>query len=130
MIQGDMLEARQSEVTVTDVDCATFAAMLHYIYTNVLEDGQDIDVNKMIYAAEKYDVGGLKDLLILKMKSEDIQEEFIPDLLILADKYPSRQIKKLALMKIHANSNILGDAEFQRRMINSPNILFSLMREL
>ena len=130
MIHGDNLEARESEVTVTDVDPDTFAAMLHYVYTGQLEDGKDLDVNKMIYAAEKYDLAGLKDLLILKMKSEDIQEEFIPDLLILADKYPSRQIKKLALEKIRANRNILEDAEFQRRMINSPNILFSLMREL
>ena len=130
MIQGDMLEARQSEVTVTDVDCATFAAMLHYIYTNALEDGQDIDVNKMIYAAEKYDVGGLKDLLILKMKSEDIQDEFIPDLLILADKYQAGQLKELALEKIRANRKILREAEFQRKLANFPHILFDIMEQM
>ena len=128
MMQGDMLEARKGEVIVTDVDSGAFAAMLHYVYTGELKEGQDL--NNMIYAADKYDLPGLKDLLFLKMKAEDVQEEFIPDLLILADKYPSIQIKKLALEKIRANRNILEDAEFQRRMINSPNILFSLMREL
>ena len=89
MLQGSMLEAREGEVTVTDVDPGTFAAVLHYIYTGELDDDQDLDINKMIYAAEKYDLDGLKELLFLKMKSEDIQ--FIPDLLILADKYKARR---------------------------------------
>ena len=123
-----MLEAREGEVTVTDVDPGTFAAVLHYIYTGELDDEKDLDINKMIYAAEKYDLDGLKELLFLKMKSEDIQEEFIPDLLILADKYQASQIKKLALEKIRANRNVLEDLEFQKRMINSPHILFALMK--
>ena len=130
MLQGSMLEAREGEVTVTDVDPGTFAAVLHYIYTGELDDEKDLDINKMIYAAEKYDLDGLKELLFLKMKSEDIQEEFIPDLLILADKYQASQIKKLALEKIRANRNVLEDLEFQKRMINSPHILFALMKEL
>ena len=130
MLQGSMLEAREGEVTVTDVDPGTFAAVLHYIYTGELDGEKDLDINRMIYAAEKYDLDGLKELLFLKMKSEDIQEEFIPDLLILADKYQASQIKKLALEKIRANRNVLEDLEFQKRMINSPHILFALMKEL
>ena len=128
MFQGDTMEARQGNVTVTDVDSRTLAAMLHYVYTGELKEG--LDLNNMIYAADKYDLPGLRDLLFLKMKSEDIQEEFIPDLLILADKYQASQIKKLALEKIQANRNVLEDLEFQKRMINSPHILFALMKEL
>ena len=51
MLQGDMLEARESEITVTDVDPATFAALLHYAYTGELEEGQDL--NNMIYGQGK-----------------------------------------------------------------------------
>ena len=51
MLQGDMLEARESEITVTDVDPATFAALLHYAYTGELKEGQDL--NNMIYGQGK-----------------------------------------------------------------------------
>ena len=124
MLQGSMLEAREGEVTVTDVDPGTFAAVLHYIYTGELDDDQDLDINKMIYAAEKYDLDGLKELLFLKMKSGDIQEEFIPDLLIIADKYQAEPLKKLALEKIRANRKIL------RKLNNFPHILFDIMELL
>ena len=130
MIQGDMLEARKGEITVTDVDSGTFAAVLHYVYTGELETGQDLDINMMIYAADKYDLVGLKGLLFLKMKSENIRDEFIPDLLIIADRYQADQMKKLALEKIRANRKILKDEEFKRRMIKSPDILFDLMKNL
>ena len=130
MFQGDMLEAREGKVTVTDVDPGTFAATLHYIYTGELECGKDIFLSKMIYAADKYDLPGLKGLLFLKMKSEDIQEEFIPDLLIIADKYQAGPLKKLALEKIRANRKILEKEEFQRKLANSPHILFKLLQEL
>ena len=124
-MQGEMLEARQGKVTVTDVDSGTFAAVLHYVYTGQLKEGQDL--NNMIYAADKYDLPGLKDLLFLKMKAEDVQEEFIPDLLILADKHQAGQLKKLAMEKIRANREILRDEEFKRKLANSPHILFDLL---
>ena len=128
MLQGDMLEARKGKVTVTDVDSGTFAAMLHYVYTGELKEGQDL--NNMIYAAEKYDLPGLRALLFLKMKSEDVQEELIPDLLIIADKYQAGPLKKLAIEKIRANRKILDHEDFRRKMINSPHILLDLLKEL
>ena len=128
MMQGDMLEARKGEVIVTDVDPGTFAAMLHYVYTGELKEG--LDLNSMIYAADKYDLPGLKELLFLKMKPEDVQDKFIPDLLILADKHQAGQLKELAMEKIRANREILGDEEFKRRLANSPHILFDLLQQL
>ena len=128
MLQGDMLEARKGEVIVTDVDSGAFAAMLHYVYTGELKEG--LDLNNMIYAADKYDLPGLKELLFLKMKPEDVQDKFIPDLLILADKHQAGQLKELAMEKIRANREILGDEEFKRRLANSPHILFDLLQQL
>ena len=89
-----------------------------------------LDLNNMIYAAKKYDLSGLKELLFLKIKSEDITEEFIPDLLIIADKYQAGQLKELALEKIRANREILEGKTFQRKLANSPHILFDLLKEL
>ena len=128
MFQGDTMEARQGNVTVTDVDSRTLAAVLHYVYTGELKEG--LDLNNMIYAADKYNLPGLRDLLFLKMKSEDIQEEFIPDLLIIADKYQAGPLKKLALEKIRANRRILEEKSFQKKLGNSPRILFDLLKDL
>ena len=128
MMQGDMLEARKGEVIVTDVDPGTFAAMLHYVYTGELKEG--LDLNNMIYAADKYDLPGLKELLFLKMKPEDVQDKFIPDLLILADKHQAGQLKELAIEKIRANREILGDEEFKKKLANFPHILFDLLQQL
>merc|ERR1712154_578550 len=61
---GNMSEARKGEVTLTDLDSGTFAAVLTYVYTGELEEMQDYD--NMIYAAKKYDLPGLKTLLFLK----------------------------------------------------------------
>ena len=84
----------------------------------------------MIYAAEKYDLDGLKELLFLKMKSEDIQEEFIPDLLIIADKYQAGPLKKLALEKIRANRKILREENFRRKLANFQHILYDVLEQL
>ena len=128
MLLGDMLEARKGEVIVRDMNSGTFAAMLHYVYTGELKE--DLDLNNMMYAADKYDLPGLKDLLFLKMKSEDIQEKFIPDLLILADKHQAGQLKKLAMEKIRANRKILREENFQRKLANFQHILYDLLEQL
>ena len=127
MLLGDMLEARKGEVIVRDMNSGTFAAMLHYVYTGELKE--DLDLNNMMYAADKYDLPGLKDLLFLKMKSEDIQEKFIPDLLILAEKHQAGQLKKLAMEKIRANRKILRDGAFRMKLANFQHILFDIMEQ-
>ena len=128
MLLGDMLEARKGEVIVRDMNSGTFAAMLHYVYTGELKEG--LDLNNMMYAADKYDLPGLKDLLFLKMKSEDIQDKFIPDLLILAEKHQAGQLKKLAMEKIRANRKILREENFQRKLANFQHILYDLLEQL
>ena len=123
-----MMEARKGEVTVTDVDSGTFAAVLTYVYTGELEEG--LDLNNMIYAADKYDLPRLKELLFLKIKSEDITEEFIPDLLIIADKYQADHLKKLALEKLRANRKVLRDEAFRVKLNNFQHILYDVVMEL
>ena len=123
-----MLEAREGKVNVKDVESGTFATMLHYVYTGELKEG--LDLNSMIYAADKYDLPGLKELLFLKMKPEDVQEEFIPDLLIIADKHQAGQVKELVMEKIRANRKMLGDENFKRKLANAPHILFDLLQQL
>merc|ERR1711874_168080 len=125
MLLGDMLEAWEGEVNITDEASGTFAAMLHYVYTGKLKERQDL--NNMIYVADKYDLPGLKELLFLNMKLEDVHDEFVPDLLIIADKHQAGQLKKLALEKIRANRKILKEEGLQTKLANYPHILFDII---
>ena len=97
MIQGDTLEAKRGEISVLDVDPDSFGVMLRYVYTGELGAGagQDLELQHLLNVAEKYHLPGLKELLF-RMKSEDIKEEFIPDMLILADRYQAGQLKEFS----------------------------------
>ena len=64
------------------------------------------------------------------MKPEDVQDEFIPDLLILADKHQAGQLKKLAVEKIRVNRKILREEGFQKKLANYQHILFDLLEQL
>ena len=130
MIQGDTLEAKRSKISVVDVDPGSFGVMLYYVYTGELEAGRDLEFQHVLNVAEKYDLPGLKQLLFCKMKSEDIKEAFIPDLLILADRYQAGQLKELAMEKIRANRKILKDETFRKKLNNFQHILFDIMDQL
>ena len=130
MIQGHTLEAERGTITVVDIEPDSFGVMLHYVYTGELEVERDLELQDVLNVADKYDLPGLKHLLFCKMKSEEIKVEFIPDMLILADRFQAGQLKELALKKICADKNILKDEEFRRKMENIPHILFDIMEQL
>ena len=130
MIQGDTLEAERGKITVVDVDPDSFGVMLHYVYTGELEAERDLEFQDVLNVADKYDLPGLKQLLYCKMKSEDIKVEFIPDMLILADRFQAGPLKELAMEKIRTDRKILKDEEFRRKLSNVQHILFDIMEQI
>ena len=63
MLQGDMVEARTGKITIQDIDAGTVELMISYMYTGKLETDKELNINNMIYAADKYDLSGLKALV-------------------------------------------------------------------
>jgi len=114
-----------------EIDPETVRAMIHYIYTGELV-GENLNVQKVSYAAGKYDMPGLMDLLCFKMKSKDIPGDFIADMLISADRHDSTDLKNVALDKLRANRDILNDKKFREKLqkAENKNILFDLFNEL
>ena len=113
-----------------DVEPESFSVMLHYVYTGELEAEKDLELQDVLNVADKYDLPGLKQLLYCKMKSEDIKVEFIPDMLILADRFQAGPLKELAMEKIRADRKILKDEEFRRKLSNVQHIMFDIMEQL
>ena len=126
-----MQEAGKGEIIIEEIDPKTLSSMIHYIYTGDLV-GDDLDVQMVACAANRYNMPGFIDLLCFKMKSEDVKNEYIADMLIAADRHDSQDLKDLALNKLRADRMILNDEEFRKKMheAENKNIIFDLFNEL
>ena len=131
MILTDMQEANKGEILIEEIDPKTLSSLIHYIYTGDLV-GDDLDVQMVACAANKFNMPGLMDLLCFKMKSKDVKSEYIADLLIAADRHDSQDLKNVALNKLRADREILNDQEFRQKMqqADNKNIIFDIINQL
>jgi speckle-type POZ protein len=83
MLTTDMQEASSSKIIVGDIDGETMLELLRFIYTNEVENIDEIAKN-LIYAAEKYDLPELKALCASKL-IDQIADENVSELLHVAD---------------------------------------------
>ena len=85
-IESDMLEGRTKEIYIEEVDEKTLREMINYIYTGEFT-GAELNVQRVAWLADKYDLPGMMDLLSNEMKEEEVVDpEIIADLLIAAGK--------------------------------------------
>ena len=132
MILGSMKEAQKNEVFIEDLDAETLAIMISYIYTGDFEVGDSTDLQMVARAADKYDIRGLMDFLCFKMKTGNIKNYFIADMLITADRHKSRELRAVALDKLRADRSIMKEAGFRQRMMmaENKNLIFDLVNDL
>ena len=121
MILGNMKEAQKNEVFIKDIDAETLGSMITFIYTGDFELGDDADIAMVVRAADMYDIKGFMDLVCFKMKTGNVKNDFIADMLITADRHNSRELRAVALDKLRADRNILNEAGFKERL-NAANI--------
>ncbi|GFS72389.1 speckle-type POZ protein [Nephila pilipes] len=60
MFSSEMEETRQNEVNITDVDVPVLRMMLKYVYTGKVENLTVSSAGDLLYAADKYQLKGLK----------------------------------------------------------------------
>ena len=59
MLNSNMREDREREVTLKHMNSSTVSSMIHYTYTGELADGwQDLDIQDVTIAADMYDLPG------------------------------------------------------------------------
>lgn len=92
MFENDTQEKNSGVVDIPDVDSATMNRMLTYMYSDVIEDMDFKEVEKMYVAADKYEVLPLKKHCSSVLKSI-ISVENLADIYSLSDMHQDRDLK-------------------------------------
>ena len=123
-------EGKKDEINIEGVNDKTIGSMIEFIYTGELS-GEDFDLQKLIYLADRFNMPELRDLICFKMVAGQFKEDFIPDMLIAAYRHDSQELKNAAMDKIRINREVLKKPEFVKKLQNSdPNILIDLFDKL
>ena len=119
MFLSGMQEAVEGEAVITDVDEETLEEVLHYIYTGKLS-GKDFSTNSLCYAAAKYQLDTLMDLIpeeIRKRKTE-LQAEEVAEVFIAGELFGREEFHEIAMGKLRRNKGMLKEKEFEERLNN------------
>ena len=106
--------------------------VVKYVYTGQLEMAKDQDLQRMIHAADMYDLPRLVTLVCKQMKEVvDIKGETIADLLILAHKHGKEELRELAVERIKADRLVCQEEGFKERMEGAPAAIWiDLLKDL
>ena len=130
MISG-MEEGRKDEMVIPDIDEKTLGTVIKYVYTDQLEMVEDHDFEKLIHAADKYDLPELVALVCNQMRQVDIKGEVIADLLISAYKHGKEELRELAVERIKADRLVCQEEGFKERMEGAPAAIWiDLLKDL
>jgi speckle-type POZ protein len=90
MLKSGMRESNTNRIVIEDIDAATMIELLRYIYMNKAENLNLIAL-RLIYAAEKYDLPGLKSMCASKLM-DLITERNVFEYLVLADRFGEKKL--------------------------------------
>ena len=127
----DMEEGMKEEMFVKDFDEKTLSTVIHFVYLSELEMTDDQDVQKLILAADMYDLPGLRALLCLKMDKKDLSGEILADLLISANRHGAKDLREVAYKKIRAKRELCKEEGFRKKMKKADqSIMIDLFNDL
>lgn len=137
MIQSNMVEAKTGvhNIDHPPIDDKCLEEMIHFIYTGRLS-GNDIDIQALCFAADKYDIKGLVRAICTKLEVGEGREgqvwygrhDQVADMLIAGDLHNIEQLKKMAIQRIKINKEILADKDFKAKILHYPKVLFELLQ--
>ena len=116
-----MRETREGEINIRDMNSDTLSSMIHYIYTGELADGwQDLDIQDIAEAADKYVLPGWMELFCYELKTEvEMSPEEVAEMIIMASRYQhrvARELREVARDKIKRRREIISDQAFRERL--------------
>ncbi|GFQ82183.1 TD and POZ domain-containing protein 5 [Trichonephila clavata] len=95
MFSNKMTETRDNEVNITDIDAPVLQAMLTYVYTGQTGNLSYNLAGDLLFAADKYELEGLKIVMIEYLKS-NVSVENVLQLLVLGDLH-AQDLKDFAM---------------------------------
>ena len=99
MFLSGMKEAVDGEAVITDVEEKTLEEILHYLYTGKLS-GQEIAVKSLCYAAKKYELDHLMDLICERIRAAKLEAGELADVFISAEMFYKREMFDIAMEKL------------------------------
>ena len=129
MFLSGMKEGVEGEAVITDVNEETLEEVLHYLYTGNLS-GKDYGIYSLCYAANKYQLVTLMDMICeeIKSKKAELKVEEVAEVFISADMFRKEELFKVAMEKLLKNKDMMKDAKFKEKMNNaSKDLLFKIM---
>ena len=104
-----------------DMNSVTLSSMIHYIYTEELADGwQDLDIEELAKAADKYNLPGWMELFCSKLNMEEVPAEKVAEMIIVGIRYQDTVARDLGLVarnKIRWRRQIMEDWAFRERLL-------------
>ena len=126
MFSNDFKEDKSSEVVIEDLEESTVDELIHYIYSGTVRNLNDHAI-KLLAAADKYDLGDLKDTCELYLRDK-ISKANICDILIVADLHNSKILEDSAFRFVTMNGNEVLGQSFADKLKLFPHILVRLLK--
>ena len=115
----------EGEAIITDVDQDTLQEVLHYLYTGGLS-GKDYGIYDLCYAANKYDLDNLMDLICGELNEAELKAEEVAEVFISAERFGKPEFFKVGREKF--KKEMMNDANFEERLTEWPQLLFKIMK--
>ena len=99
MITSDMAEVAAGQAIIEDLDEETLEELIHFLYTGGLS-GSQYDIKSLCYAAKKYELDSLMNLVRLHMMSAELDVNHLADLFIASEMFSQEGLFEVAKEKL------------------------------
>ena len=126
MFLSGMKEAVDGEAVITDIDEKTLEEILNYLYSGKLS-GKDFAVKSLCYAAKKYELDHLMDLICERIRAVKLEAGELADVFISAEMFSKREMFDIAMEKLKENKGMLKDIKFVEKIKEWPDLLYRII---
>ena len=126
MFLSGMKETVGGEVVITDVEEKALEEVLYYLYTGKLS-GKEFGVKSLCYAADKYELGSLMDMICEKIRTVKLEAGELADVFISSEMFNKEEMYEIAIWKLKKNRRILKDKKFEEKVREWPELLYKII---
>ena len=118
-----IIEVSTGQAIIEDLDEGTLEEMIHFLYTGGLS-GSQYDIVSLCYAANKYELDSLMNLIRLNMNSTDLDAKQLADLFIASDMFSRESLFGVAVEKLKEGMGMLE--EVLEKMKDRPELIIKI----
>ena len=126
MFLSGMKETAEGQVVIKDVDEKALEEVIYFLYTGKLS-GKEFGVKSLCYAADKYELESLMDLICDKIKTVKLEAEELADVFISSEMFNNVVLYEIAMKELKENKEILKDKTFEDKLMDWPQLLYKII---